>query len=73
VIFVAGADPYRRDRFGRMALSKRGLFLRDRMVLGHFRRRGVPVAVTLGGGYAPDIGDIVDIHANTVRLAARSA
>ncbi len=73
VIFVAGADPYRRDRFGRMALSKRGLFLRDRMVLGHFRRRGVPVAVTLGGGYAPDIGDIVDIHANTVRLAARCA
>jgi acetoin utilization deacetylase AcuC-like enzyme len=70
VIYVAGADPYRRDRFGRMALTKAGLLERDRMVFDRYRGRAVPVAVTLGGGYAPDPADIVDIHANTVGAAA---
>jgi acetoin utilization deacetylase AcuC-like enzyme len=70
VIYLAGADPYRDDRLGRLALSKAGLLERDRRVLEECRRRGVPVAIAMAGGYARDIDDTVDIHYATVRLAA---
>ena len=66
VIYLAGADPYRKDRFGRLALTKVGLSLRDRLVLKHIKKTGLPVAVTMAGGYAPEIQDIVDIHFQTI-------
>jgi len=66
VFYLAGADPFAGDRFGRLALSLEGLRARDRRVLGACARRGVPVAVTLAGGYAERMEDIVTIHANTV-------
>jgi acetoin utilization deacetylase AcuC-like enzyme len=66
VFYLAGADPYEGDRFGRLGLSIDGLRRRDRRVFAACRRRGIPVALTLAGGYARDIGDIVTIHANTV-------
>jgi acetoin utilization deacetylase AcuC-like enzyme len=66
VIYLAGADPYKKDRFGRLALTKAGLALRDRLVLKHLKKTGLPVAVTMAGGYAPDIQDIVDIHFQTI-------
>jgi hypothetical protein len=43
---------------------------RDRIVLELCREAGVPVAITMSGGYAPDVEDIVDIHLQTVRCAA---
>lgn len=70
VIYLAGADPYRHDRFGRLDLSKEGLAFRDRMVLAYCHEAGLPVAVTMAGGYAPNIEDTVDIHFQTVRIAA---
>ena len=70
VIYLAGADPYRHDRFGRLALSKDGLADRDRMVLQYCREAGLPVAITMAGGYAPNIADTVDIHFQTVLIAA---
>lgn len=69
VIFQSGADPYIEDKLGRLALSKKGLQSRDRMVLSWCRHRELPTAVTMGGGYAPTIEDIVDIHLETVRQA----
>ena len=68
-IYLAGADPYYDDRLGRLALTKQGLLERDRMVLGLCARAGVPVAVTMAGGYAQDIDDSVEIHCNTVETA----
>lgn len=73
VLYLAGADPFVGDRLGQLALSKAGLAQRDRMVFETCRRLGLPVAVAMAGGYAPDVEDIVDIHAETVRLAARAA
>jgi acetoin utilization deacetylase AcuC-like enzyme len=67
-VFIAGADPYRFDRLGRLALSMEGLEQRDAAVLAACRRRGLPVAVVLGGGYAADLRDVVTIHANTCAL-----
>ena len=68
-IYLAGADPFENDRLGRLALSKAGLDERDRMVFEGCRAAGIPVAVTMAGGYARDVTDTVDIHWNTVRLA----
>jgi acetoin utilization deacetylase AcuC-like enzyme len=65
--YIAGADPYGGDRLGRLSLSIDGLRARDRRVFEACRRRGVPVAVVLGGGYARDLDDLVAIHVNTVR------
>jgi acetoin utilization deacetylase AcuC-like enzyme len=72
-IYIAGADPYRDDRYGRLNLSKAGLAERDQMVFEHCRNRALPVAVTMGGGYARRILDTVDIHFQTVATAARFA
>ena len=69
-IYLAGADPYRGDRLGRLALSKAGLQRRDRTVIQWCCQNSLPVAVTMAGGYAPDVDDIVDIHASTLRLAS---
>ncbi|MGW8185971.1 MAG: histone deacetylase family protein [Desulfobacterales bacterium] len=69
VIYLAGADPYRKDRYGRLALTKAGLAQRDGLVLRHLKESGLPVTVTMAGGYAPDIQDIVDIHLQTIEIA----
>jgi acetoin utilization deacetylase AcuC-like enzyme len=71
--YLAGADPYQGDRLGKLAVSKEGLRERDRMVLHASRTAGVPVAVVMSGGYARRIEDSVDIHFNTVRVAAKFA
>ena len=69
MIYLAGADPYEDDRLGRLKLTKPGLAKRDRFVLELARNNAVPVAVTMAGGYAHNVADIVDIHFNTVRTA----
>jgi acetoin utilization deacetylase AcuC-like enzyme len=69
-IYLAGADPFSGDRLGRLAVSKSGLAERDRLVFDRCRTAGLPVVVTMSGGYAPQVEDTVDIHFQTVRLAA---
>lgn len=69
-IYLAGADPYAGDRLGRLNLTMAGLAARDRLVLGMCRAEGLPVAVTMAGGYAHHVEDIVAIHTQTVRIAA---
>jgi acetoin utilization deacetylase AcuC-like enzyme len=69
-IYLAGADPYFDDSFGRMKLTKAGLLERDRFVLKSCRAIGLPVAITMAGGYAKQSEDVADIHFRTVQLAA---
>jgi acetoin utilization deacetylase AcuC-like enzyme len=69
-IYLAGADPYFDDAFGRMKLSKPGLLERDRFVLESCRALDLPVAITMAGGYAKRVEDTADIHFQTVKLAA---
>jgi acetoin utilization deacetylase AcuC-like enzyme len=69
-IFLAGADPFEGDKLGRLSVTKEGLARRDQMVLEACRERGVPIAVTMAGGYAKDVGDTVDIHFQTIQRAA---
>ena len=69
-IFLAGADPFEDDRLGRLCVTKEGLATRDAMVLQRCRERGIPVAVTMAGGYARNVEDTVDVHFGSLRRAA---
>ena len=68
--YLAGADPYAGDRLGRLALTKDGLAARDRLVRDTLAAAGVPVCVTLAGGYADPIEDTVEIYLETLRTFA---
>jgi len=70
LFYVGGADPYCEDQLGGLALTKEGLKQRDRQVFEQARRRRIPVATTLAGGYARRVEDTVQIHVNTI-LAAK--
>lgn len=70
-LYIAGADPFVGDSLGRMGVSKQGLLQRDRLVFDKCKQAGLPVAVVLGGGYAKNVHDTVEIHLNTLQLAVR--
>src|SRR5882757_1499641 len=70
LFYVGGADPFCEDQLGGLSLTKNGLKERDRRVFEEARRRGIPVATALAGGYAKRVEDTVRIHVNTI-LAAR--
>jgi acetoin utilization deacetylase AcuC-like enzyme len=69
VFYLGGADPYVHDRFGRLDLTVAGLLERDRRSFDAFRGRGLPAVLTLAGGYARELEDVVTIQANTVGAA----
>jgi acetoin utilization deacetylase AcuC-like enzyme len=71
-IYLAGADPFEDDRLGRLCVTKRGLAERDNMVLEACRERGIPVALTMAGGYARRVEDTVDVHFQSIRRAANT-
>ncbi|WP_199223938.1 histone deacetylase family protein [Paraconexibacter algicola] len=73
VLYLAGADPWEGDDLGRLSLTKAGLLARDELVLDAALAAGVPVVVTLAGGYPPDVHDGVEINLATVRAAAARA
>ncbi len=71
LIYLAGADPHEGDRLGRLKLTMAGLARRDTLVFDAALERGLPVAVTMAGGYGNHIEDTVAVHAQTIGLAAR--
>jgi acetoin utilization deacetylase AcuC-like enzyme len=68
MFYVAGADPHEGDRLGRLKLTREGLAKRDRRVLKACAARGIPLAVSMAGGYGVHIEDTVDVHAQTLSL-----
>ena len=69
ICYIAGADPYREDQLGGLALTIEGLKQRDELVFRVARARDIPVMVTFAGGYARHVEDTVTIHCNTVIAA----
>jgi len=67
--YIAGADPYKEDQLGGLALTMDGLKQRDELVFEVAKTRGIPVMVTYAGGYAREVQDTVRIHCNTVVAA----
>jgi acetoin utilization deacetylase AcuC-like enzyme len=71
VFFVAGADPHEGDRLGRLKLTLEGLAERDRRVLKACEERGIPLAVSMAGGYGHDVHRTVDVHEQTLAACWR--
>ena len=69
VIYLAGADPFERDRLGRLKLSFDGLEARDRRVFDFAWQRRIPLAFAMAGGYASDISETVQVQLGTFRVA----
>jgi acetoin utilization deacetylase AcuC-like enzyme len=69
ICYIAGADPYREDQLGGLALTIEGLKKRDELVFRVAKAQGIPVMVTYAGGYARNVADTVTIHGNTVVAA----
>jgi len=63
VFYLAGVDPAQGDRYGRLRLTDDGLRRRDRRVLETCRHAGLPVVVTIAGGYAPTPERTAELHA----------
>jgi acetoin utilization deacetylase AcuC-like enzyme len=70
IFYQAGVDVLAGDRFGKLALTIEGVGERDHLVFTFARQAGVPILVTLGGGYARDITRIVAAHCQTIQIAA---
>ena len=70
VLYLAGADPHESDRLGRLKVTKAGMATRDLMVMRYAQSQRCPLAIMMAGGYSIDVNQIVDIHLQTVRLAA---
>lgn len=71
IFYLAGADPYEKDKLGRLGLTIDGLRRRDEMVLAFAKSHAVPIVTTMSGGYAADIEDTVEIHCNTIRAVKK--
>jgi len=70
VVYLAGADPLASDRLGRLSLTFNGLARRDSFVIERCREIGLPLVITIAGGYAEPISETVDAHVATARIAA---
>jgi len=72
VLYQAGVDPHHDDKLGRLALSDAGLAARDRFVITEARRRGLPIASALGGGYGADQRAVAQRHAASMLAMAET-
>jgi acetoin utilization deacetylase AcuC-like enzyme len=70
VFYLSGVDALASDVLGRLALTPEGLEARDRRVIGDCHRHGLPLVITLGGGYSKQIELTAEAHATTFRVAA---
>ena len=69
IFYLSGVDIIEQDKLGRLSVTKEGCKQRDKYCFQTFKSYGIPVAVSMGGGYAHRVADIVDCHANTFRMA----
>jgi acetoin utilization deacetylase AcuC-like enzyme len=69
VFYLSGVDIIENDKLGRLSVSINGCKQRDKFVLNYCKKNRIPLQISMGGGYSPEISVIVDAHANTFRLA----
>jgi acetoin utilization deacetylase AcuC-like enzyme len=70
--YLAGADPHENDRLGRLKITAEGLAERDRRVLAALHERGIPVALSMAGGYGRELATTVAVQRRTLELAFES-
>ncbi len=71
IFYLGGADPFEKDKLGRLSLTMEGLKKRDEIVLEFAKSEDIPIVTVMSGGYAKDINDTVEIHCNTIRAVKK--
>jgi acetoin utilization deacetylase AcuC-like enzyme len=69
IFFLSGVDILSTDKYGKLNISMAGCKQRDTMVFKYCKKYGIPVTVSMGGGYSVDVKIIVEAHCNTFRVA----
>ncbi|ELR98655.1 histone deacetylase [Gloeocapsa sp. PCC 73106] len=69
VLYDAGVDIHVNDALGKLALTDRGIYRREMLVLSTCLDKGYPVAGVIGGGYCQDIRALVQRHSLLHRAA----
>lgn len=69
IFYLSGVDVLETDKFGKLKLTLSDCKQRDEIVFNNCRTNNIPVAVAMGGGYSPDIKDIVNAHCETYKSA----
>ncbi|MBN3519050.1 histone deacetylase [Algoriphagus lutimaris] len=69
ILYQSGVDVLKTDKLGKLALSLEGVMARDKIVLELAHQNEIPIMCCMGGGYSPQIKDIIDAHAQVYRLA----
>ena len=70
IFYLSGVDILATDKLGKLGCSIEGCKQRDEIVFSYCKKHEIPVQVSMGGGYSPEIKTIVDAHTNTFRVAA---
>jgi acetoin utilization deacetylase AcuC-like enzyme len=71
LFFISGVDILETDKLGKLSVSIQGCYRRDEFVFQQAVKNKLPIVVSMGGGYSPQIRDIVEAHCNTYRLAEK--
>ena len=70
IFYLAGVDILESDKLGKLSCTLDGCKKRDELVFQLCKKHQIPVQVSMGGGYSPEIKTIIEAHANTFRSAA---
>jgi len=71
IFYLSGVDILESDKLGKLNLSIQACKRRDALVLSYAKHHQIPVQISMGGGYSPQLRIIVDAHTNTFREAHR--
>jgi len=71
IFYLSGVDILESDKLGKLNLSIQACKRRDALVLSYAKHHQIPVQISMGGGYSPQLRTIVDAHTNTFREAHR--
>ena len=69
IFYLSGVDVLHTDKLGRLNLSIEGCKMRDDYIISMCKKHGIPLQISMGGGYSENIEVITEAHCNTFRLA----
>ena len=69
ILYVAGVDVHENDKLGRLGIDDEGLFEREIMVLNFSKKKGIPLATVMGGGYSDDRKELAKRHSTVIKAA----
>lgn len=69
IFYLAGVDILASDKLGKLGCTIEGCKQRDEIVFDWCNKFEIPVQVSMGGGYSPNIKTIINAHTNTYKVA----